>query len=519
MTIGRFRKSWARARGTFKRREETRRQRARQGLRIEALEDRRLMATGPQLVGIQPNQGDLLKDGDVRNVAPRELVFNFDQAAVIDETTLDAIQVMRSGDGTFDVATARSDFNTSGQVIVEFRARTPGEAGNGVALLFSKRSVGKSAPPTVTVEGRTILVELNSTPKYQTTASGLITAINQNAAAKKLVQAVLVSGPSFTDIATPAITYSPLGLTGGNQASVSSNFNTGGNLDITFTAVQSGAAGNGIRIAVTKSNFGGAGSPTIVVNASSRTIQINLNSNSGNETTAAQLVSAFNANVHARALAVASNPVGNPNTKLALASTTINYSPLVLGGANDVVVEPGYVGLGDSAREVIFRFAETLPDDVYRIDIAGTGSAPLRSENGFALGDDTDDSTDNGQDFALQFELDLGAQILGVVPQPIDRTSNGILAQRTTQIEVYFNDDDLAPVYATNPNFYQLIFTNDTVQTTDDVVYKPIAVQYYADTDRAVLTFGRRCTNWAAVRAPSGCGLGRTRRFPCRRKR
>ncbi len=81
-------------------------------------------------------------------------------------------------------------------------------------------------------------------------------------------------------------------------------------------------------------------------------------------------------------------------------------------------------------------------------------------------------------------------QILGVVPQPIDRTSNGILAQRTTQIEVYFNDDDLAPVYATNPNFYQLIFTNETVQTTDDVVYKPIAVQYYADTDRAVLTFG-----------------------------
>lgn len=493
MTIGRFRKSSARARGTFKRHEQTRSRRARQSLRIEALEDRRLMATGPQLVGIQPNQGDLLKDGDIRNVSPRELVFHFDQAAVIDETTLDAIQVTRSGgDLKFDVATARTDFNTSGQVIVEFQAKTPGDSGNGVSLLFSKRNVGAAAPPTITVEGRTILVELNSTPLHPTTASSLINAINQNAAAKKLVQAVLVSGPSSTNIATPAIIYSPLSLTGGNQASVSSNFNTGTNLDITFTAVASGAAGNGIRIEVTKSNRGGAGSPTIKV-VNNQTIQIDLNSNTGNETTAAQLVSVFNATPQARALAVASNPVGNPNTKIGLAQTVINYSPLILGGANDVVFKRGdegvYVGLGDSPRDVIFRFAETLPDDKYRIDIAGTGSAPLRSENGFALGDDTDDGTDNGQDYALQFELDLGPQIVGVVPQPIDRTSNGILAQRTTQIEVYFNDDDLAAVYAQNPNFYQLIFTNDTVQTTDDVVYKPIAVQYSPDTDRAVLTF------------------------------
>jgi len=514
MTIGRFRKSSARARGTFKQREQKRRQRARQGLRIEALEDRRMMATGPQLVGIQPNQGDLLKDGDIRNVAPRELVFHFDQEAVIDDTTLDAIRVTRSGgDLKFDVATARTDFNTSGQVIVEFQAKAPGEAGNGVSLLFSKRNVGRSAPPAISVEGRTILVELNSTPQYPTTASGLINAINQNAAARKLVQAVLVSGPSSTNIATPAVTYSPVSLTGGNQASVSSNFNTGGNLDITFTAVATGAAGNGLRIEVTKSNHGGAGSPIIKV-VNSRTIQIDLNSNSGNETTAAQLVSVFNATPQARALAVASNPVGNPNTKIGLASTVINYSPLILSGANDVVVEPGYVGLGDSPREVIFRFAENLPDDLYRIDIAGTGSAPLRSQNGFALGDDTDDGKDNGQDYARQFELDLGPQILGVVPQPIDRTSSGVLAQRTTQIEVYFNDDDLSPVYATNPNFYQLIYTNDTVQTTDDVVYKPIAVQYSPDTDRAVLTFGAQLHQLGSGAGTFRLRIGTDESFP-----
>ena len=450
-----------------------------------------MMATGPQLVGIQPNRGDLLKDGDVLNVAPRELVFRFDEVAVIDEATLGAIQVTRSGgDAQFDVATARTDFNTAGQVIVEFRAKVPGDAGNDVTLMFSKRNVGKAAPPVITVEGRTIFVELNSTSRNQTTALGLVNAINANAQAKQLVEAVVVSGPTSTDIATPAINYSPLKLSGGNQASISSNFNTGGNLDITFTAVTTGPASNGIRIEVTKTNRGGAASPTIAV-VNGRTIQIGLNSNPGNETTAAELVNVFNANPFARALAVASNPVGNPATKIGLAATVINYSPLILGGANDVVVEPGYVGIGDSPREVIFRFAESLPDDFYRVDISGTGTAPLRSENGFALGDTTDDGKDNGQDFARKFELDLGAQVLGVVPQPISRSTSGLLVQATTQIEVYFNDDDLVPALATNPNFYQLIFTNDTAQTTDDVVYKPVAVQYYADTDRAVLTFSR----------------------------
>ena len=108
------------------------------------------MATGPQLVGIQPNRGDLLKDGDVLNVSPRELVFHFDETAVIDETTLGAIQVTRSGgDFQFDVAAARTDFNTAGAVIVEFRAQAPGDAGNDVSLLFSKRNVGKAAPPTI----------------------------------------------------------------------------------------------------------------------------------------------------------------------------------------------------------------------------------------------------------------------------------------------------------------------------------------------------------------------------------
>ncbi len=490
MTIGRFRESSAMAKRAHKRREEARRRRSKRNLRIESLEQRQLLATGPQLVGIQPNRGDLLADGDIRNVAPRELVFRFDEAAVIDEATLGAITVTRSGgDGQFSTAKARTDFNTAGQVVVEFRAAAPGSAGNDVSLIFSRRNVGLASLPAVTVEGRTIFVELNTTPGKQTTAQQLVNAINATPRARDLVQAVVISGPTSTNIAASSVTYSPLQLRGGNQASVSSNFNSGTNLDIAFTATAAGAAGNGIQIEVSKVNRGGVGSPTITVNG--RTIKIALNSNPGNETTAGELVSVFNANPLVRALAVASHRTGSAATKIGLASVPINYSPLVLGGANDVALTPGYVGLGDSPRDVIFRFAETLPNDQYRIDIAGTGSAPLRSKNGFALGDTTDDGRDNGRDFSRVFSLDLGPQVVAVVPQPITRNSAGVLTQSTSQIEVYFNDDDLSPVHATNPSFYQLIFTNDTVQTTDDVVYKPIAVQYSAESDRALLTFSR----------------------------
>ncbi|MFP6588685.1 MAG: hypothetical protein VB814_13630, partial [Pirellulaceae bacterium] len=54
---------------------------------LESLEDRRLLAVGPQLIGIQPNDGELLSlrnPNDIRDVAPRELLFRFDENQVFD---------------------------------------------------------------------------------------------------------------------------------------------------------------------------------------------------------------------------------------------------------------------------------------------------------------------------------------------------------------------------------------------------------------------------------------------------
>ena len=174
------------------------------------------------------------------------------------------------------------------------------------------------------------------------------------------------------------------------------------------------------------------------------------------------------------------------------------------GDANDRPVSPGWVGIGENPNEVIFRFKETLPDDLFQIRVIGMGAQALRNDTGNALNDPADNGIDEGVDEFHSFNLDLGAQIIAVVPEPITRNSfTGALSQARNQIVVYFNDDDLLDTAASaeNPAFYQLIFTNDTATNTDDEVFLPDGfgvpntpgyikpVDYNPDTDMAVLTF------------------------------
>ena len=63
----------------------------------ESLEPRQLLA-GPDLIGIQPNEGDLIVNGSVLDTAPRALTLRFDQNQQIDPATLDGIRLTRAGD-------------------------------------------------------------------------------------------------------------------------------------------------------------------------------------------------------------------------------------------------------------------------------------------------------------------------------------------------------------------------------------------------------------------------------------
>ncbi len=507
MSVRRFPMSQWEYKKRHKRRSE-RIQRSQRRLILEALEDRQLLAVGPQLVGIQPNSGALLQDGQIRNIAPNELVFRFNSGEAIDPTTLSTtdatgrqvatgIQITRSGDGQFEVADAATDFDTNGQVIVDFVAKNVGESGNGIALEFIRNDLGVGTAPNITVRNETIFVELNSNATSPTTAGQFVDAINSGEAGELVGASVRLGGSTSTRIGNVNIGYSPVVLDGANRASVTSSFNAGNRLQLKFRAVEAGTEGNGTRIFVTRTNRGGVSPPVVTVTDGN--IFLDLNSNAASPTTAGEVVSAINNHAQASQLVTAELQSGDANTLVG--SRNINYSPLILTGANDIVIDPGYIGLGDSSREVVFRFKETLPDDLYHVAILGTGTKALRNISGFAFNDTTDDGIDNGMDFGLEFTLDLGARILSVVPQPVTRNPvTNTLQQARDQIHVYFNDDDLFDravntsfsgnnPTVVDPAFYQLHFTNETVHNRDDQVIHPTSIRYDPANDLAVLIF------------------------------
>ncbi|MEW4453880.1 GEVED domain-containing protein [Bremerella sp. JC817] len=161
-----------------------------------------------------------------------------------------------------------------------------------------------------------------------------------------------------------------------------------------------------------------------------------------------------------------------------------------LGTADDVIITgagsnfEGFIGFGDQPNQVVVRFGEALPDDLYRIEItdalknlAGETAAP----------------------FTRNFELNLAPQVMSVVPQPIERDDvTGELVMQTDKVYVYFNNDDLDPQLAVNPDYYQLTFqqpvdansTNaDLGNAQGELAFYPTSVEYDAELDRAILTF------------------------------
>lgn len=336
---------------------------------LEHLEQRQLLAVGPQLAGIQLNDGDLLRAGSVRQISPSELVFSFNDGAAIDSDTLSGIRLTRSGgDGTFAKASATSDFNTAGKVIVDFTAVNPGESGNNISI-----SVIKNASPTsplVSVLGNNISVELNSTTG--TTAAQLVSAINNHAAASKLLVANIRSGSGTTNLTTPAINYSPIVTGGANAAAITTNLTIGTSVEVKLTANQAGPSGTGIEVAISRVNFGGVAPPRVTV--TDRLISVELNSNTASPTSLGEFVDAINGNAAARNLISAKLNVGDRNLVI---GNRIGALRLPLVNISDIPIVPGFLGLGDSPRQVVMRFSEPLPDDLYHVEIIGSGPFAL----------------------------------------------------------------------------------------------------------------------------------------------
>ncbi|MCU0708916.1 MAG: pre-peptidase C-terminal domain-containing protein, partial [Pirellula sp.] len=458
---------------------------------LETLEVRNLMTTGPDLIGVQPNEGSVLALGatstpTVLNVSPRELVLRFGDGAAIDVRTLGGIQIKRAGaDGALSAAYLTTDLGTNGAAVLDFSASLPGQQGNGTEIRFTQSSRtsginGKPASfPIISVSGQRINIDVNIAPGFKTTAGDLVRAMREDASAAALVVTSLLRGNEAVVVADTVPTNRSLPLIGADSARASTNFNSGNALlQAEFVSVNSATTAAGIRIEFTSRSFDVPAPPNVLV--SGQTIRVELNSNPRAQTSVQEVLNAINGSREASALVVGRMVSGSPFTRIGGNPTT--YSPLILVGGDDQLVTPAFIGLGDTGREVIVRFGETLPDDRYLIDIIGSGPFALRDMEGFAF--------NGGVSKSVRFDLDLGPTVQAVVPQPVV-TTNGTRQQLRNVIYVYFNGDKLNAVEAVKPLYYQLVHTADTLFGGDDVIFRPTSVNYDANLNRVALSFDR----------------------------
>lgn len=316
-------------------------------------------------------------------------------------------------------ASVISNFGAAG-LNVRFIAAQPGIAGNDIAIQVNRLDLGSaSASPILNVVGRRLEITVNENATTPTTAQSLINAINSSPSASLLLSASLLTDtaavtPGTTSLANVA-DGSILRLSGADRpvaASATWNFQSTSGVQLQFTARQQGLSGNDISIQFQRSDRGSASAaPLVIVNGSAVTVQ--LNSNVTAPTTANALLAALAASTAANALISVKLVSGLGTANLSAITATSVSGPVVQLAGADAGVSPGSRSLQTSNRDVIYRFAAPPSNDLYQIEVIGTGTSPLK--------DTSNQPVNNGADTFLDFSLDLGANVTSVVPQPILR--------------------------------------------------------------------------------------------------
>ena len=149
------------------------------------------------------------------------------------------------------------------------------------------------------------------------------------------------------------------------------------------------------------------------------------------------------------------------------------------GSFADVDVDLGAVLIDDlpNLNQIVIRFKETLPDDIYRITIGGGLTAGGQSFN-------------SGQSYSFDVRVSVGAQVVAVVPQPISRDNTFALSQSKDSIEVYFDSaESLDPNSAQTPQNYRLIEVNEFTGRDIGEPIVPSVVFYDSVNHKANLQF------------------------------
>ncbi|MFV1965393.1 MAG: hypothetical protein ACC628_08215, partial [Pirellulaceae bacterium] len=476
---------------------------------LEALERRELLAVGPQLIGIQPNNDALLRldQTDIRNVAPHELVFKFDENQRFSADDLrdnpGRIQITASGkDGVFAPAARTSDLNTGGAVQVRFMAVRLGEDQNGITINLTKSNQGAPGRPTITVSGKTISVRLNTNPFNESTARDLADAINDiqtNPEASALVVAEIVDGDPDRILATSDPLEPPIPsvvLEGANDRVITPGF------------IGPAAAPNENEIIVRFAEelpddlyridvFGEH--PLLALRNTNRDCT---SSADGNLIVGCAFGDLTEDNVDN---GVDRDPI----------FFELDLAPQVRAVVPQPITRDATTGqLQQAKNQIKVYFSD---DDLFDPGVVFTGNTLVDSQS-VRIEDqagvlhtfefDSDNSLANPTARRVIFSIDsTPAQMAVALADAVNTTPNfGVTATAESNRVTLSGEANLTlspgivgvelgssrfANTAENPNFYQLFFTRETVENTDDVKLLPTQVKYDPGTDISTLTFAQ----------------------------
>ncbi|TWU60075.1 Matrixin [Rubripirellula tenax] len=168
-----------------------------------------------------------------------------------------------------------------------------------------------------------------------------------------------------------------------------------------------------------------------------------------------------------------------------LGAMSVQYSESGNFAVDSVEVPIGYVGLDSAGRNAVLRFAENLKDGFYQLSI----TTELTSSFGVPFLPSSPEPVPGNPLLTrevIAFEVELGAKVIAVVPQPIVGST-----PTANQIEVYFDDADLFRAGSTigTRAFYQLVDTQNTATTEDDSIVIPTTVAVDAAARKVTLTY------------------------------
>jgi len=160
---------------------------------------------------------------------------------------------------------------------VTLTSNLAGEAGNDIELIVDTKDSNGGSTPDVSVNGNTITLTVDTDTGNITTAAQIVTAINGDADASKLVTAseaasgdiTTVTDDSGTELVGSA-TNGGLNLSNSRNATATVSGDNGTSL--TFTATEEGLAGNAVTIEII--DDGGGGSDAVTVNGNAISVDL-----------------------------------------------------------------------------------------------------------------------------------------------------------------------------------------------------------------------------------------------------